>query len=405
MQIWNTRAGAKEPFTAGDMVRVYVCGITPYDTTHLGHARTYLTFDVLIRELERQGHEVRYTQNVTDVDDPLFERAQLTGQTTEEIAREWTRVFQDDMAALRIRPPDFYPRASDEVPDMQRFIADLIEKGHAYQQGNRVYYRVQSFPEYGVLSKLSPEEMVTVGAERGEDPNDPLKEDPRDFLLWKESQPGENFWPSPWGDGRPGWHIECSTMAMKYLGPQLDIHGGGTDLIYPHHESEIAQSVTHSGHAPFSRYWMHVEMARMGGVKMSKSLGNLVLVRELRKRYSASAIRHYVLSTHYREFLDYDERALEASSAKAARLDEALRLSGTTADERALARLADQFDGAMADDLDTPAALAALDDAVEMILAAPGGERHHRGIATVHDMAVRLGLAEAAPVRKPLPVG
>lgn len=404
MQLWNTLTQTKEPFTADEKVRVYVCGITPYDTTHLGHARTYLVFDVLIRELERRGHSVRYTQNVTDVDDPLFERAQKTGKTTEEVAREWTRVFQDDMAALRIRPPDYFPRASDEIADMQRLIGDLVETGHAYRRGNRVYYRVRSFPAYGKLSKLSPDEMVAVGAERGEDPNDPLKEDARDFLLWKESQPGENSWPGPWGDGRPGWHIECSTMAMKYLGPELDIHGGGTDLIYPHHESEIAQSVAGSGHAPFARFWVHVEMVQMGGVKMSKSLGNLVLVRELRRRYHPSAIRHYVLSTHYRDILEYDEQALRRSAESVARLEEALALAGTDAGRSALGRLADRFDAALADDLETPEALSALDEAVQLALSAPSAEPNPASLAPIRDMAVRLGLAETLPARKPLPV-
>lgn len=404
MQLWNTRTRAKEPFTAGDKVRVYVCGITPYDTTHLGHARTYLVFDVLIRELERRGHAVRYAQNVTDVDDPLFERAQLTGKSTAEVAREWTHVFQDDMAALHIRPPDYYPRASDEIMEMQRIIADLIEKGHAYQRGNRVYYRVRSFPDYGLLSKLGPREMVEVGAERGENPNDPLKEDARDFLLWKESQPGEDSWSSPWGAGRSGWHIECSAMAMKYLGPELDVHGGGSDLIYPHHESEIAQSVACSGHAPFARFWMHVEMVRMGGVKMSKSLGNFVLVRDLRKRYAPSAIRHYVLSTHYRDFLDYDERALQQSAEQVARLDEALALSGTLAPAEELARDAARFDAALADDLNTPIALAALNHAVERALATPSPGASPESLAPIRDMAVRLGLVESIPERKPLPI-
>jgi L-cysteine:1D-myo-inositol 2-amino-2-deoxy-alpha-D-glucopyranoside ligase len=399
VQIWNTRTRSKETFTAGPIVRMYVCGITPYDTTHLGHARTYLIFDVLIREIERLGHQVRYTQNVTDVDDPLFERARQLGVNAADLARESTRTFQDDMAALRIRPPDYFPRASDEIPEMQRLIAKLLDSGHAYQRNERVYYRIRSFPSYGALSQLDRVQMIDVAREHREDPNDPLKEDPLDFVLWKPSQPGEASWPSPWGQGRPGWHIECSTMALTYLGPELDIHGGGTDLIYPHHENETAQSEAATGHAPFARFWIHVEMVRLDGVKMSKSLGNLVLVRDLRSRFNPLALRHYLLSTHYRTYLDYSEDRLLASVERIDRLTQALATAGAGADLAKLSVWAERFDTALADDLDTPAALDALDAAVNLVLAVPTPSGDNRGATVLRTMAARLGLAE-----EPVPI-
>jgi L-cysteine:1D-myo-inositol 2-amino-2-deoxy-alpha-D-glucopyranoside ligase len=238
-----------------------------------------------------------------------------------------------------------------------------------------------------------------VAADRGEDPSDPRKEDPLDFLLWKPSQPGEDAWPSRWGTGRPGWHIECSAMALKYLGPELDVHGGGTDLIYPHHESEIAQSVATTGHAPFARYWVHVEMARLDGTKMSKSLGNLVLVRDLLHRFRPAAIRHYLLTVHYREFLDYAEEALRASAARVDEIERALRQPGSAADEGALMKLVDRFDSAMADDLNTPLALAALEEAARLVLAAPAGPDSGRAPTILQEMAARLGLADL-PIRR-----
>jgi L-cysteine:1D-myo-inositol 2-amino-2-deoxy-alpha-D-glucopyranoside ligase len=394
LQLWNSRTRSKETFDAGPIVRIYVCGITPYATTHLGHARTYLIFDVLIREIERRGHVVRYAQNVTDVDDPLFDKAQQLNISVTELAQECTRIFQDDLAALRVRPPDYYPRASDEIVSMQEIIAKLIATGHAYASGDKVYYRVRSFPAYGNFSRLSREQMISVAADRGEDPTDPAKEDPLDFILWKPSRPGEASWPSPWGVGRPGWHIECSAMSTRYLGPQLDIHGGGSDLIYPHHEHEIAQTEAATGKAPFARFWMHAEMVQLGGIKMSKSLGNLILVRELRQRVDPLVVRHYLLSTHYRDFLDYSEAELLASKEKLERLQRALRGPSTHVDAAELEALEYRFDRALADDLDTPAALTALDTAARAVLGAPSDDGTGEGQIRLHAMAVRLGLAD-----------
>jgi L-cysteine:1D-myo-inositol 2-amino-2-deoxy-alpha-D-glucopyranoside ligase len=394
LQLWNTRTRTKEEFRAGPIVRVYVCGITPYATTHLGHARTYLVYDVLIREIERLGHAVRYAQNVTDVDDPLFERAQKLGISTAELSGQSTRMFQDDLAALRIRPPDYYPRASDEIPEMLDMIGRLVEAGSAYLSGDRVYFRIRSRPDYGSLSRLTREEMIAVARDRGEDPSDPRKEDPLDFVLWKPSQPGETSWPGPWGTGRPGWHIECSAMSLHYLGPEIDIHGGGTDLIYPHHESEIAQTETATGHAPLARYWMHCEMVRLDGVKMSKSLGNMVFARELRKRVSPVAIRHYLLTRHYRELFDYTDEGLAASVERVSRVDRALAVCGVRDEALDLATWENRFDAALSDDLNTPLALNALDAAANAVLAAPAGDSAREGSAALRRMAVRLGLSE-----------
>ncbi len=400
MRLWNTLAGRHEAFTAGDLVRLYVCGITPYDTTHLGHARTYVVFDVLVRELERRGHAVRYVQNVTDVDDPLYARARDLGRTTADLAAEFTRVFARDMAALGVRPPDVVPRASQEIGAMQRVIAGLLDGGHAYARDGRVYFRVRSFPDYGKLSKLDRPVMVELAREKGEDPADPRKEDPLDFLLWKPSQPGEDSWPSPWGAGRPGWHVECSAMSLKYLGPRLDIHGGGADLIYPHHENEIAQSESFTGRSPFARFWVHVAMVRLGGVKMSKSLGNLVLVDDLLPRFGPAALRHYLLSRHYREPLDYSEDDLRVSAERVGRLLRALRAPGQAAGSAGLERCRERFDVALADDLDTPAALAELDAVAQMALSPPAGRAQASCAGALRAMAERLGLAslQAAPL-------
>jgi L-cysteine:1D-myo-inositol 2-amino-2-deoxy-alpha-D-glucopyranoside ligase len=402
LQLWNTRTRTKDDFNAPEIVQIYVCGITPYATTHLGHARTYLLFDVLIREIEHLGHTVRYAQNVTDVDDPLFERAKQLGMSSAALARESTRAFQDDLAALRVRPPDYYPRASDEVPEIQELIGALLEGGHAYRRGDRVYYRVRSFPSYGSFSRLERSQMIDSARDHGEDPSDPAKEDPLDFILWKSSQLGEASWASPWGQGRPGWHIECSAMALTYLTPTLDIHGGGSDLIFPHHENEIAQSEAGTGQSPFARFWMHVEMVSLGGVKMSKSLGNLVLVRELRRRVNPLAIRHYLLCTHYRSWLDYSEPGLQASVERVRRLDRALARTDARVDPNLLADLAARFDAALADDLDTPAALAVLDEAAELVLAAPTAAAP-TGDWTLRDLAARLGFADEriSPVPEP----
>ncbi len=313
MRLRNTRTGRLEP-VAGTNIGLYVCGITPYDTTHLGHAFTYVTFDVLVRVLRAGGRSVRYVQNVTDLDDDVMQRARELRVSWDQLAAKETRLYQEDMAGLNVLPPDVFPRASQTIPQILSMARRLEASGHAYARDGNLYYRIASFPEYGQLSQASRTQMIAWSRERGADPSDPRKEDPLDFVLWQQSLPDEPSWESPWSAGRPGWHIECSAMALEHLGPQVDIHGGGEDLVFPHHESEIAQSEAATGVRPFARTWMHVGMLRYHGEKMSKSLRNLVLVRDLLGRFDADSIRVLLLRHHYREPWEYTEDQLVAAA-------------------------------------------------------------------------------------------
>ncbi|HYM52456.1 MAG TPA: cysteine--tRNA ligase [Candidatus Dormibacteraeota bacterium] len=349
-------------------VGLYVCGVTPYDTGHLGHAFTYVSFDVLHRYLEYLGHDVVYVQNLTDVDDDMLRRAREIGEDYLALGNRHVTTFLTEMAALNWLPPDHLPRATQHVPQMQDLITRLLERDHAYAAEGHVYFSIDSWPSYGALSRLPREAMLPLANERGNVPEMPGKRDPLDFVLWQPSLPDEPWWPSAWGPGRPGWHIECSAMSITYLGPRFEIHGGGQDLIFPHHESEIAQSEGATGQAPFVAWWMHAGMLRYRGEKMSKSLGNLVLVRDLLRSWPGDAIRHYLIAHHYRAELDFDETVLEASAVAAARLRLACRLAEeleplapALADPAAVHPLvADhrgRFLAAMDEDLDTPAAL------------------------------------------------
>ena len=350
--------------------RIYVCGVTPYDTTHLGHAFTYLVFDVLGRNLRRHGYAVTYVQNVTDVDDDLLRRARRDRRDWRELAAENVAIFRDDLAALHIQPPDHYPWASQEIPGMLELIGRLLEQGIAYRSGGNVYFRVQRFRRYGELSGFSRAEMIEVSRERGADPDDPRKEDPLDFILWQQSAPDEPSWATPWGAGRPGWHVECSAMSYRYLGPRLDIHGGGGDLIYPHHESEIAQSESYTGQRPFARFWVHTGMLRYDGEKMSKSLGNMVFVRDLRRRYSADAIRLTLLGHHYRQSFEYHDAEQEGGQELADRLLAAVREGVTGEADSAVDQLLARGLAALDDDLDTPAAIGVLRELAECLPSA-----------------------------------
>ena len=375
LRLYSTLSQTTEEFRpVGEAVTMYVCGVTPYDTTHLGHAFCYVQFDVLGRYLRFLGHRVRYIQNITDIDDDILRRARETGKPWDELGNEYVAIHQRSLDALGVEPPERYPRATEEVPMMVEIIRGLIERGHAYEREGNVYFRVASDAEYGKLSRLRPEQMAERLAETGDRTDDPRKEQPLDFLLWQAASPGEPTWESPWGPGRPGWHIECSAMAMRYLGESLDIHGGGSDLVYPHHESEIAQSESWSGRKPFARYWMHVGMLRMGGEKMSKSLGNMVFVEELLKQHSPQAIRLYLLSTHYREALEYDAATLgrtEDLVTLLRRCSEAQEAHPVDAD-RPLdpTPYRERFLAALDDDLQTPAAIEALRDLAEATQAA-----------------------------------
>ncbi len=377
MRLYNSLTDTLEAFhPLGPTVTVYVCGITPYDTTHLGHAFTYTVFDVLIRYLEAQGRTVRYVQNVTDIDDDILRKSREVGEDWWSLGNRWTRHFIDDMIALNVRPPDHYPRATDVIPDIIAAVQRLLAAGVAYESGGSVYYRVASNPDFGRISRLSPAEMLTIANERGNIPDDPHKEDPLDFVLWQAHKPGEPSWPSPWGPGRPGWHIECSTMARRFLGESIDIHGGGGDLLFPHHACEIAQIEPLTGR-PFVRFWVHVAMVYHAGAKMSKSLGNLIMVRDLLRTWSADAVRLYLAGHHYRRSWAHDEGELALAQMAAHRLKAAVTVAGGMAEPEAARRERWQeairrFDEAMADDLDTPRALAALDELAVAVLNAAG---------------------------------
>ncbi|HSO93048.1 MAG TPA: cysteine--tRNA ligase [Candidatus Dormibacteraeota bacterium] len=362
MRLWNTETRSLQPLVLSQQpLGVYVCGITPYDTTHLGHAFTYVAFDVLIRALRASGFSARYVQNVTDVDDDIMKRSRELGTTWDRLAAIETGLYQADMAALNVAPPDVFPRASETINRIVDLVARLVAQGHAYVRDGNVYFRVSSVTDYGRLSRLPRDEMVRLSAHRGADPDDPRKQDPLDFLLWQVSAPDEPRWESPWSGGRPGWHIECSAMALEHLGEQVDIHGGGADLIYPHHESEIAQSESVTGVRPFARTWMHVGMLRYQGEKMSKSLRNLVLVRDLLPRFDADAIRVTLLRHHYREPWEYTESEMVAAQDWVRHAREKTRAPGGDA----VGGEGDTVLRALDEDLDTPAALRALADLIE----------------------------------------
>lgn len=327
MKIYNSLSGIIEPFNPikPKTLKLYVCGITPYDTTHLGHAFLYIFFDAVVRYFEYKGYTVNYTQNVTDIDDDILKRAAKEDRDWIELGEFWTNKFVTDLKNLNIKMPTHYVKATDSIPTIIKINAELIHKGYAYEKNGNVYFEVSKFSDYGKLSKYSRDEMIEVSKERGADPCDTNKKDPLDFVLWVKSKETEPSWDSPWSPGRPGWHIECSAMNYDYLGEQIDIHGGGGDLIYPHHESEIAQSESFTGKKPFVHTWMHVAMLRYQGEKMSKSLGNLVMVSDLLKKYSSNAIRYVLLSHHYRTQWEFSENELEVAEQKVLEAQQAIK--------------------------------------------------------------------------------
>jgi cysteinyl-tRNA synthetase len=368
MKLFNTLSNKIEQFTTkSNTITVYVCGITPYDTTHLGHAFTYTTADILIRLLEYKRLKVKYVQNVTDIDDDILRKAENVDEDWKSLGNLWTRHYIKDMQSLNVRPPDKFPRATDVISEIIQTTGRLLDGGVAYESGGSVYFDIKKWPEYGKLSKLSKAEMLPIANERGNIPDDPNKKYPLDFVLWQAHKPGEPSWDSPWGKGRPGWHIECSTMSTCLLDQSIDIHLGGSDLIFPHHESEIAQVEPISEDKPFVRYWMHIAMVRHEGEKMSKSLGNLVMVRNLLKRFSPDALRLYMASHHYRSEWEYDEARLESCALMTENLTKAVKIitSGTQSTEASLNELDPKpyqsaFIEAMENDLDTPTALSQL---------------------------------------------
>ena len=373
MKLFNTLTQSLEEFIPLDdrTIRLYVCGITPYDTTHLGHAFTYVSFDTLIRYFEFCGNTVNYVQNVTDIDDDILRKSRELGMSWDELGKRETERYLRDMGSLNVRRPNVYARATEETPTMIEIILTLLARGYAYEREGNVYFSVRQDPEFGIMARaigLSDfESMLTIANERGNYPDDPHKIDPLDFVLWQAQAPGEPSWPSPWGPGRPGWHIECSSMSMRYLGPQIDIHGGGADLAFPHHACEIAQSEHFTGKAPFSRIWMHTGMVHQDGEKMSKSLGNLTLVSDLLKDYSANAIRVTLLNHHYRYPWECFPEDLQVATETVGLFEQVRTLVGTHTDGTD-SLLHGQFVAAMENDLNTPQALLLLRQAAEAVI-------------------------------------
>ena len=412
MKVYNTVTRKKEefvPLTPGE-VRMYVCGVTPYDYSHIGHARSAMVFDVVRRYLTFRGFRVKMVRNYTDVDDKIIKRANQEGVPADQIAQRYIAAEIEDMASLGVMAPDVAPRATEHIPAMVAWIERLVAKQVAYVLAGDVYFEIRRFPPYGRLSGKNLDELLA-GARVEVDER---KRDPRDFALWKAAKPGEPSWPSPWGPGRPGWHIECSVMSIQYLGETFDIHGGGSDLIFPHHECEIAQAEAETGKT-FSRFWLHNGMLNLGAEKMSKSLGNTLTIKEFVKRHDPQAIRFWLLGTHYRHPVDFgEERVREASRALE-------RLWGPVEQTRALPAAAsgpegspappaefvpfrDRFVAAMDDDFNTPQAIGVLFELASALNANPGGRapaEQKAGARELARLASVLGLSE--PAQQPVP--
>ena len=372
LKIFNTLTGRKDPFKPlkRGQVRMYVCGVTVYDYSHLGHARSALVFDVIRNYLRFSGYAVKYVRNFTDVDDKIINRAQQLGVRWNEVTKQYIDAYYRDMKRLGVRKATVEPKATEHMKDIIRLIKQLLKKGHAYQLDGDVYYEVNSYPDYGRLSKRKAKDLLA-GARIEVDER---KRNPMDFALWKSSKPGEPAWPSPWGPGRPGWHIECSAMSMKHLGDTFDIHGGGQDLIFPHHENEIAQSCAATG-KEFARYWIHNGFVTVDNEKMSKSLGNFFTVKEIFEKFPASekitaeVVRYFLLLTHYRNPIDFSDVALlQAWSGLNNFYDLFKRLNELTSEKgpmdaevkREKENFRSFFEQAMDDDFNTPEALGAL---------------------------------------------
>ena len=390
LRLYDTARRAVVPFEPREPVRMYVCGITPYDATHLGHAATYLTYDLLIRRLEDLGHEVRMVRNITDVDDSILPKARELGVPYLDLADAEMARFRSDMAALEMRPPMSEPRATESVPQIIDLVSRLLESGNAYLTAGSVYFDVATFPRFGELSKYSEEQMIRLARVRGGNPDDPHRRAPLDFVLWQPSAADEPAWRAPFGVGRPGWHIECSAMAMHEHGPTLDLHGGGTDLIFPHHECEIAQSESLTGE-PCALHWMHSAMVNYEGEKMSKSLGNLVFVRDLLEIADPRSIRLALTRHHYRSGFEWYDTDLADGTALLHRLLAAAQCRGGPDPRPFAARVRAALD----DDLDAPAALDALDDLASAVLS--GGDDASAPDA-LRDAACLLGVDLTRPV-------
>lgn len=414
IQTYNTLSGKKEALQTLEPghVKLYVCGITAYDYCHIGHARSALAFDMIVRYLRYRGYKVTFVRNFTDIDDKIIARAKEQNTTSEELASRFINEFYTDMDALGVDRPDIEPKATEHIKEMTEIIGELIAKGMAYQAGNDVYYIVDSFPEYGKLSKRNIEDMkagsrISVNEQ---------KNNPMDFVLWKGSKPGEPTWDSPWGPGRPGWHVECSAMSRKYLGETFDIHGGGQDLIFPHHENEIAQSEGANGKS-FVKSWIHHGFVTIRDEKMSKSLGNFLTIRDILGHYHPEILRFFIFSTHYRNPLDFSETAMRDATTGLERLYECVAAIDaldagngdrqaasilTAKDIKKIAELEKRFQEAMDNDFNTAQAQGVFFDTVKTINRLQGKvtptsavadiEFLKNGIATLKKLAAIMGL-------------
>ena len=403
MRIYNTLTQKKEEFIPIEegKVRMYVCGPTVYNFIHIGNARPVIIFDTVRRFLEYKGYQVNYVTNFTDVDDKIIKKALEEGVDSKEVSERYIEEFRKDTEALNVRKASCHPKATEEIDGMINMISTLIEKGHAYEKNGTVYFRTRSFQEYGKLSKKNIDDLeagarIAVSEE---------KEDPMDFVLWKPKKEGEPYWTSPWSDGRPGWHIECSVMSNKYLGEQIDIHGGGEDLIFPHHENEIAQSEAASG-KPFARYWMHNAFLNIDNKKMSKSDGNFFTVREILAQYPSEVVRFLMLNAHYRSPLNFSKDLMEAAKNSLTRILTAvgqlehllnsgvLKEVDTTVSEQALLKEAEgfreNFDSAMEDDFNTADAITAIFELVRLANTNCTGESTKAFVQAMYDRIVKL---------------
>lgn len=403
MRIYNTLTQKKEEFIPIEegKVRMYVCGPTVYNYIHIGNARPVIIFDTVRRFLEYKGYQVNYVTNFTDVDDKIIKKALEEGIDSKEVSERYIQEFRKDTEALNVLEASCHPKATEEIDGMIRMIGTLIEKGHAYEKNGTVYFRTRSFKEYGKLSKKNIDDLeagarIAVAEE---------KEDPMDFVLWKPKKEGEPYWTSPWSDGRPGWHIECSVMSNKYLGEQIDIHGGGEDLIFPHHENEIAQSEAASG-KPFARYWMHNAFLNIDNKKMSKSEGNFFTVREILEQYPSQVVRFFMLNAHYRSPLNFSRDLMEAAKNSLNRIltstgqleyllnSGVLKKGAMTAAEDELmdesAFYHKNFDKAMEDDFNTADAITAIFELVKLANTHCNGESTMTFVHATYDRIVFL---------------
>ena len=394
IRFYNSLTNQKEdfvPIRSGE-VGMYVCGMTVYDNCHLGHARAMMAFDILVRYLRNQGYKVNFVRNITDVDDNIIERALQKKESIDDLTRRTISSMHKDFLKLGLEIPDIEPRATEHIEGMIKMIEELIEKGHAYHSnGGDVFFEVRTFPEYGKLSNKNIDDL-NPGSRIAEDAS---KKDPLDFVLWKSAKEGEPFWDSPWGAGRPGWHIECSVMSFENLGQHFDIHGGGPDLLFPHHENEIAQSECALGNK-FANYWMHSGLLKIDGEKMSKSLGNFAMLKDLFDSYHPEVLRYYLISSHYRSSLNFDNDSLDQARSALTRLYQAIssiKIDSANVDQEAV----DNFHAAMHDDLNTPEALSILFKLTKQINSSSDSEEQMKYAATLKELSGILGLLQDDP--------